>query len=228
MGRIAWLALVCGCSYSAPTPVQTPDTPGQLDPDASPDSMTVDPDGRPDAPLPPPTTSDFVASADTWIDSVAPNTSFANDTSLLTDGGPPAVTLIRFDLSGLPTITEVISAELHVFTTTDPGAGVTVFPVLEAWSETTATWNTRASGQPWTVAGANPPSRGTVVIAEFTPDLANTEFPSAFDAATVQGWVASPAANLGIAITSVNADGPKFRTRLSLQGKPFLRVVHRP
>ncbi len=233
MGRLSWLfVLAAGCAYKAPASGDdqpAPDTPSEPDPDGPlPDTTVTEPDAPPDAPIPDPVTTDFVASADTWIDSVSPNTSFANDSTLLTDGGPPAVTLIRFDLSGLPTTTTVMSAELHVFTTTDEGATVTVFPVLQSWSETSATWNSRSTGVLWSSPGAAPPSRGMTMIATFTPNLENTEFASAVDAATVQGWVTTPDDNFGIAITSVNSDGPKFRTRLSTNGKPFLRVVHVP
>jgi hypothetical protein len=232
MGRFAWFALVCGCSYSAPTdPGLAPDSTRPPDPDGmvNPDAMTIEPDTSPPPDtLIPPTTSDLVASADTWIDSFAPNTVFANDPRLLTDGGPPAVTLMRFDLSGIATTAQVISAELHVFTTTDEGQTVTVFPVLEAWSETQATWNARSAGVLWSTAGAAPPSRGTTAVAQFTPNLENTEFTAAFDAATVQGWVSDPDSNLGIALTSVAQDGVVLRTRLSTNGKPFLRVLHVP
>lgn len=230
MGRFAWFALVCGCSYSAPSdPGLVPDTPGSVDAMVSPDSMTVDPDtSPPDTPVIPPTTSDLVASADTWIDSVFPNTSFATDSTLLTDGGPPAVTLMRFDLSGLAITSQVISAELHVFTTSDEGQTVTVFPMREAWSETTATWNARSTGVAWSAVGAAPPSRGTTAVAQFTPNLENTEFTATFDAATVQAWVADPSTNLGIALTSTNVDGVVLRSRTSTNGKPFLRVVHLP
>ena len=220
--------VVSACSYTAPAEVvPTPDTP--VLPDSPLDTPVVEPDGpEPDGPPPEPTTTDHVASADTWINSQATNTNFSAQTILLTDGGPPAVTLMQFDLSGIASTTQVISAELHVFTTTDEGEEVTVFRLLEGWSEATATWNSRMAGVAWSAVGAAPPARGTTAVATFTPILESTEFAVAFDAPTVQGWVAEPATNFGIAITSVNMDGAVFFASESTTQKPFLRVKHVP
>jgi hypothetical protein len=231
MARFAMLAMVSGaCSYTAPSEVgPTPDTP-IVEPDSStPDTPIVEPDGpAPDGPPPLPTTTDHVASADTYLDSVSPTTSFATTNFLLADGSPLRVALIRFDLSGLPPATQVVSSELHVFTTTDEGDQVVVFPLLEGWSEGTATWNQASTGVAWSAAGAAPPARGTTAVSTFTPNLESTEFASAFDAATVQGWISQPETNFGIAITSANADGPHFFTSEAAQFRPFLRITHIP
>jgi hypothetical protein len=233
MGRYL-LVLLAACSYTPPGATSddhsTPEDSSPVEPDAPLDTPVVPPDTMPpDGPVVAQTT-DHVATSDTWIDSVTLNqdTNFNGSSFLLTDGGPPAVSLLRFDLTGIATTATVSAVELHIFTTNDPGSEVVVFPMLEAWVENEATWNRRTAATAWSAQGAAPPSRGTTAIATFTPGTAFTEFTSDVDTETVQGWVTTPESNLGIAITSVNADGPKFSTRGSMNFKPFLRITHAP
>lgn len=236
MGRLPYLLVLLGaCSYSAPPAPGVgedatirPDS--EVVPDVPVDMMVIPPDTiPPDGPATPQTT-DHVASQDTWIDAAAFNTNdnHGGTTTLLIDGSPDAVGLMRFDLSGLPTTTTVMAVELHVFTTTDPGDTVTVFPMLESWFESSATWNRRGANMAWQTVGAAPPSRGTTAIATFTPNAAITEFTSDVDVATVQGWVTTPEKNFGIALTVAGGNEPILRSRQAVTGKPFLRITHTP
>ncbi len=221
--------VVAACSYTAPADVvPMPDTP-VVDPDAPPpDTQVVDPDGpEPDGPPALPMTTDHEPTADTWIQVNFATTNFANNQFVITDGDPLCVSLLRFDLSGLAGST-VSSAELHLFTNFDSGAPINVFVMNEGWSETESTWNQRANGQGWMAAGAAPPSRGTTAIAAFNPNQADSEFTSTFSVATVQAWIDAPASNFGIAIASVNADGPKFYSREAASFRPMLRITHTP
>ncbi len=229
MGRFALFMLVCGCSYTAtPLTEAQPDSPA-VEPDAPPTDSPVLPSDTqqpPDGP-PTPTTTDHLTTADTWIQVNFATTNNGAETFVIADGNPFCVALLRFDLGGLAgsTVTEV---KLHVFTNFDSGAEVQAFVVNEQWSESQATWNERASGQAWMSAGATPPSRGTTALATFTPGQADSEFTSSFDVATVQNWIDNPGSNFGLAIASVNADGPKFYSREAAAFKPFLRITHAP
>ena len=232
MGRFALLALVCGCSYTAASisdDQPSPDSPA-IEPDGPPSDSAVSP---PDSPLSSedgpatPTTTEHVTDADTWIQVNFATTNNGAAGFVIADGNPLCVALLRFDLSGLAGST-VNEAELHVFTNFDLGAQVEVFAINEAWSESQATWNQRANGQAWMAAGASPPSRGSTAIATFTPGQPDTEFPSTLDVATVQGWIDNSGSNFGLAIASVNTDGPKFLSRESANFKPFLRIKHTP
>lgn len=234
MGRLYLLVLLGACSYSSPVvggddDQPLPDSPITPDSPPTPDAMVSQDSMTPDTMAPQPQTSDHVATQDTWIDEDFRNTPHGNDLALLTDGAPRlAVTLMRFDLSGLPTTSTIVSAELHIFTTSDEGETVTVFPMLESWSEGSATYNARSIGVAWQGTGATPPSRGTTMVAEFRPIDENTEFAVEFDTNTVQTWVTNPETNFGIAITSVDANGPFFRSRHVMNGKPFLHITHLP
>jgi hypothetical protein len=230
MGRFAvLLALFCGCSYTAPATTDDdlpPDTKAP-DPDGPPDSMVITPDSQePDAPAEPQTT-DHVAAADTWIQVNIANTNNGGEVFVIADGNPLCVSLLRFDLSGLANST-VSKVDLHIFTNFDIGAEVQIFDLNESWSESQATWNQRANGAAWMTAGAGAPSRDTTPIGTFTPATADSEFTVAIDAATIQDWIDDPNTNFGMAIASVNADGPKFHSREASNFKPFLRITHTP
>lgn len=237
MGRLPYLLVLLGaCSYTAPSAGQVgdDDQPREdasiVDPDgAPPDLPVVPPDTQPPDGPPTPQTSDHVSSLDTYLDSISSNqnSNFGTTTQMFVDGSPAANVLMKFDLSGLPTETTVTAVELHVFTTA-AGGEITVFPMLESWTETTSTWRRRNTNTAWTAEGAGPGSRGTTAIATFTPDAANVEFTADVDAATVQAWVTDPAKNFGLVLTSASSDESLIRSRQSASGKPFLRITHTP
>jgi len=228
MGRLCTIAvLVGGCNFALPGAEPAAGGDGSVPPA---DDASVDTSPGVDMAPPPPgaTTTDHVASADTWLHSQLPDTNFSGDRVVIPDGNPVAIALMQFDLTPLAG-TQVAQVELHIFTDFDPGAEVQVFPLTEAWSETQATFNQRANGLAWTTPGAAPPSRGTTAIATFTPAPEFTQFVVAVDPATVAAWIATPSANFGFAITSVNSDGPKLVSREGAAGtRPFLRITHTP
>lgn len=228
----SWLAVVvlAGCGFSA-----TAGGGQASDVDASPLDGTT-PDSAvplrdataPDAPAVATTTMHGPA-ADTWLHSGQPTTSFAGDTWIIPDGSPQAVGLMRFDLSSLAG-TVIQSVELHVWTDFDPAGGaVNIYPLLEAWAESAATWNQRDTNVAWSAAGAAPPARGTDAIGTFTPTAAYTEYTVTLDTATVAGWVAAPATNFGITFHTTNDNGPKLNSRDATSSRrPFLRITHVP
>jgi hypothetical protein len=238
MGRLLYLLVLLGaCSYSVPPAEQVGDDNEQpredaaiVDPDGPPPDLPVVPPDTPPPDGPPaPQTTDHVASLDNYIDAISFNQSsnFGATTQMFVDGSPAANVLMKFDLSGLPTETTVTAVELHVFTAAAGGA-ITVFPMLESWTETTSTWRRRNTNTAWTAVGAGPGSRGATAIATFTPNAANAEFTADVDVATVQGWVTDPDSNLGLVFTSVSSDESLIRSSESATGKPFLRITHTP
>jgi len=232
--RVLAAVLIAGCSFHPPPSSIDPTdaaAPGKLDASSSelPDGAVAGSDAaNPDAVITQSTT-DHVSVADVWLHSGQPNTSFVNDPYVIADGVPNATALLRFDLGALSG-TQIVSAELHIWTDFDPGATVEVSTMLENWAETSATWNQRSSGVAWSTTGANPPgSRSATPIGSFTPGPAFTEFSVALTPAAIAGWVANPATNFGLAIFSANVDGPRFVSREgSAANRPFLRITHLP
>lgn len=125
--------------------------------------------------------------------------------------------LLAFDLSSLPTDTEVLAATLHVWTHITGNMQTdlhTLHRVNESWVEGSgddvgvvggATWGDRDTGTPWRGAGCTPPSCEDAVIGMFQlaagPAL---ESQSSIDVATVQGWVDGTYPNYGFAIRTVS------------------------
>lgn len=228
--------LVAGCSFTPGTytsgtddaPPPTADANDELD--AAPDAAS---DAPPDAFVPPATTN-HPSVADTFIASDFPSSTnggdFPTQTSSLTDGGPARNALFRFDLTSIATTATVSAAELHIWTDEDAGETVTLYPVLEAWDEATATWNQRSTGVAWSAAGAAPPSRGTTATATISPSTTFTAYVVTIPPAVVAGWVASPATNHGFVLVTTDADGSRFSTKENATAsvRPYLRVTHTP
>lgn len=235
--RAGLLALLAACSfepggYTAPRSETRVDA-ALIDAPAPGDDVMLDaaPDASPDAPPIVPVATDHISVADTFIAATTPSVNYNTQMSALVDGaGNDCVVLVRFDLTTIATSALVTAAELHIWTDYDPGAAVTLYPVLESWSEVNASWTDRSPGILWTTAGAAPPSRGATAIGTVSPATANTEYVITLSTATVAGWVANPATNHGIAFVTNDADGTRFSTRehTTTTVRPFLRVTHAP
>jgi hypothetical protein len=222
----AWAFLLfAGCAYQSPTP------PGS-NPDPDPDAAVAADapvDTAVDAPPAVPVTTDHPSVADTFLSAINTNDNFSQQTSALADLDG-RVALFRFDLAAIPTTSKVSKVELHIWSDTDPGQACNFFQVLQSWDEATVTWNSRSAGTAWTSPGAEPPSRGTTILATVLPNTQNTEYVLAIDSDLVAAWVAEPATNFGFAIVSTSSDGARFSTREhpTAGQRPFLRVTHAP
>jgi PKD repeat protein/glucose/arabinose dehydrogenase len=101
-------------------------------------------DGSEEPPPPPPPpgeTLSFGATADTYVSSESPTTSYGTRSALWADGSPLSWSLARFQIAGLAD-REVTKVVLRVHETDASDSGGRVREVAGAWSETT-TWNTR-------------------------------------------------------------------------------------
>lgn len=174
-------------------------------------------------------TTNHPSVADTFLSSFNTTTNFNDQTSALSDGDGRVV-VIRFDLASIPIGAAITAAELHIWSDFDPGQTCTFYPLLQSWTESTATWNDRATGTAWAAAGAAPPSRSTIAAGTVLPTSTNTEYTVTIDPAVVAGWVATPVTNNGFAIASVSTDGARFSTREhpTAAVRPYLRVTHAP
>lgn len=198
--------------------------------DAPIDAVDMVIDAPIDAP-PTPSITNHPSVADSFIASDVPTQNFSTQTSALADGGStPRTALFRFDLSSIPTTAVVTGAQLFIWTDYDPGQTVTIYSLLESWTESQVTWDARSSGVAWAAAGATPPSRSMTVAGTVTPTQSNTGYVVTIAPATVAGWVANPATNHGLAIVTSDSDGSRFSTRENTIAsvRPYLSVTHVP
>jgi hypothetical protein len=232
----AVLGFVSACSFPHGSLQQTDDAQdsgsgsgsgsGQMDA-----AIDGKPDARPDSPPAQPVTMTFATIADTYIDSQAQSTSYGGGPNMITDGGgTPATAMLRIDLSAIPTTAVVQSAVLHIWVSNDTGGPVSVYQMLEAWDEATATWLVRSTNVGWSAPGAAPPSRGATALASFTPTAFYEEKTATIANSVVQGWVTAPATNFGFAIATADADGSAWRTRenTTVENHPILVVTYVP
>ncbi|HUS32619.1 MAG TPA: DNRLRE domain-containing protein [Kofleriaceae bacterium] len=227
----AVLGFAAACSFSHGSLTQPDPDATAVDSSSTDAAIDARPDARPDSPPAQPVTATFADVADTYTDSANPTTAFGGTASMYADGSTtPATALVRFDLSAIPTTAVVQSAVLHVWVSNDIGAAVQVYQMLEGWDELTATWNQRMTNTAWTGAGASPPSRGTTMLASFTPDAFYAEKTGTIASSVVQSWVTTPALNYGFAITTQDADGSAWRTRenTTIENHPILVVTYVP
>lgn len=159
--------------------------------------------GEPDAP---PGSAMIVVGADRsqvrdtelWGD--WPSDNYGNQDHFSVDDSESGV--VAFDLSAVPPGRVPVKAVLRVVTADDAsteGGTVLLYRMRESWDEATATWMLREANRPWTAPGAGPPSRDAAPIAEFRPRLPFTAYEIEIPAEVVQGWLADPASNFGLA-----------------------------
>ncbi len=141
-------------------------------------------------------------------------------------------TLIRWDLSSLPTNTAVASASMILKATNDSAENYEVYPLLKAWSPTEATWNRASNAVAWQVAGAQGPTdRGASAIA-YTPATGVASFTVPFldgGVAAITGWLQNPASNFGVTIQyygAQKADSLHFANgQAAAASRPKLHLV---
>lgn len=154
---------------------------------------------------------------DTFISGFAPTSNFGNEAQLQVgesnaDTNAVQRALLKFDLSGIPSGSKIISA---ILTLTLEQAGSfrasnnrTMFAnrSKRAWVETEATWNIYSSGNNWSTAGGGTNAAdvdftafGNVAMA--TTDADESEKSMTLDADLVQEWLDGVFANNGFMLS---------------------------
>jgi hypothetical protein len=109
--------------------------------------------------------------------------------------------VVRFDLSSIPSSATVLGAKLTVRTfdtaATDGGT-ILVHRLRESWDEASATWDMRNATQAWSTPGALPPSSDAAPVATMQPGAINTDYTVDLPVELVQAWVSTPDLNFGI------------------------------
>jgi hypothetical protein len=169
----------------------------------------------PDAPAPsdgpapdvPPGTTVIVVGADksqlrdTELWDEEPNVGHGDDNHFSVDDAERG--LVKFLFGAVPPGAKVAKATLKLVTfdeASEDGGTVLVYRMREDWSEGEATWFERRAGEPWSTAGAGPPARDTVHVAEVRPQQIATPYETELPPQLVQEWIDQPQLNFGIAI----------------------------
>jgi hypothetical protein len=200
-GELQCVGGICGGTVDAPPPADAgPDAP----PDAPADALVMIEIG-----------DDPAEVRDTEIWMVNPDTPQGGGNHFSIDFMESG--LVWFDLTGVDPDLTIASATLTVTVAdaSDPGNGTaTIHRMREAWVESEATWNVRAIGQAWSIAGARPPASDAASIADFKPKMTETAYSVSLPTSLIQAWVDDPATNFGLVfVRGTTTDHVHIHTR---------------
>ncbi len=180
-------------------------------------------------------TSSYAGTRDTKIKSDSEATNYGAVVEMEVDGTPDYGTLLRWDLSSLPSGAEVVAASIRLSVFNATSDTYYVYEMLRPWQEMEANWNEFAPGSPWESAGAQGVSdRGSEVLGTIegtsTGDLV-IEL-NAAGLAVVQGWIEDSTTNAGFVLMNYDGAGDGFdfysREHEIPSRRPFLAVSYKP
>ena len=164
----------------------------------------------------------FLAAEDSWIDENNNTANNGTDTSLRIDpsSGTELRTLIKFDVTTIPTSSTVLSATLSVYVDgAQAGQVIEIYRVITDWIESGVTWDERIAGTSWSSAGGD--YDATTVFGSFNPDTVGTRALGL--TALVQAWVGGTYDNYGVVLTATGSTGTA-----SLASREAISVTQRP
>lgn len=184
-------------------------------------------------------TPDYAGTRDAYISENAPNTNYGAAAELLADGDDPGGTgrdlssLLRFDVSSIPSeaVVEGVSLEISVFNVS--GNSYSFYPLIRAWDESAVTWNRASAGIDWGRPGAmdDESDRDGTLVGEVSAPATGlaTISLNADGVAMVQGWVDDSQSNHGFILAGAgNTDGLDFYSSeaATATGRPRLNVTY--
>ena len=169
------------------------------------------------------TTVQLTAIVDTELYSTEPNTNWGGDPDFWTQGIDIDRPLVKFDLSGIPSVATVTSASLRLVKTGGTAAALNVlaYRITTDWTEGTcvggctgvASWNQRQAGINWATPGGD---FDPAVIATTSVGSANGNY--TWDLTTLaQAWV-DGAANYGVLLKHANETTAENKIFVSKEG----------
>jgi hypothetical protein len=171
-------------------------------------------------------TNGYTGMIDASLRSDNATTNYGSATDLLVDGSPDYASVMRWDLSSIPTNKVVTSARL-ILRVFNPSPGTyELYALKQAFNEAQVTWQRASTALAWQTAGANGANdRETTVLGTVTSsgNGSLTVTLNAAGIAKVQSWIASPATNNGFVLLDYSvSDG------LDLRSSEYGTVAQRP
>jgi len=184
----------------------------------------------------------YVGTTDTTLVDWLPDVNNGSAEILDTVRDRRTVSLLRFDLSSIPSNSAVESAQLSLYLTySDAGTQTRpaqVHSMLGPWVESEATWNQRAAGQSWTGVGPQAGADYTATSEDSVQTGPAGTWLTWDVTALVQTWIRHPATNYGLVLLDPNSyqdppHGGEFRSYASsehptLTWRPQLVVTYNP
>jgi len=189
-----------------PTPTETPLT----NPTATPTpTVTPSPSPSPDAPdteahtLVLQRSASYAGVTDTYIESRQPRANYDWSQSLRVSDDGSVASLLRFDLSTVPAMAEIVEATLKLYVVLDAHAGQNIslacFEVRRPWISKEAHWRRARKEHPWGKPGCNDVLNDRAADAVSTQTIKPGKGWYTIDVtAAVRDWVSDRSSNHGL------------------------------
>lgn len=183
----------------------------------------------------------YAGTIDTYLFQSVPGTANGSAVSMVVDqdyGTYPTITdqrqsLLRFDVSSIPSSSVVVSCTLDLYINTE-GKGFTLWKMLQTWSES-STWTSMSAGVSFD--GIECSSTADAIIFDATAGEGIDTYVGSYHInipiATAQAWVSNSATNFGWCITGPDessGDGLQLDTRegVTQSRRPRLTIKTQP
>jgi hypothetical protein len=130
-------------------------------------------------------------------------TNYGAATTVLIDGSPDYASVMRWDLSSIPSGKTVTAAQLTFNVVDTSGQSYELYALKRAFDEATVTWQRASSAVAWQTVGADGANdRETTVLGALVGSGSGTLTVSlnAAGLAKVQSWIDTPATNFGFIV----------------------------
>ena len=177
-------------------------------------------------------TDGYSGTIDTQLDSTSPTTNYGALDRIEMDGSPDMSTLIKWDISSIPSGSVVQTVEMTLYIRNGSTVLYDIYEMLRPWDESNSNWNQFAAGQNWQVAGANGSlDRGNTSLGAITGSRGPATFTlNASGIAVVQSWIDNPGLNNGFAFLDYDegSNGLSFLSseRDDIVDRPLLSVTY--
>jgi len=154
--------------------------------------------------------NEYIGTSDTFLDfsQQSDNHGSASQLDIHSDG--TQVTLLRFDLSEVPTDVTILRADLQLFAVGRTASGSTtasVYRVLRHWEENEANWADATTEGTWFFPGCGGLGTDRAVIADGTEALGGINYRYSFEVtASVIAWLLDQEPNHGLLLLSSGGD----------------------
>jgi hypothetical protein len=143
----------------------------------------------------------YVGTSDTQINGSAATQNYGTSQTLEMAGSSGIATLLKWDVSAIPTGSVVVSAAIELNVTDPTAQDYEVYALQKAWDELSATWQQFSDGQNWAGDGAGGPGdHGAATLGSLGAPSGGTVLINLNDAglAAVQSWINNADSNFGI------------------------------
>ncbi len=159
-------------------------------------------------------TAGYSGTSDTYLNVDQPTNNYGTSTEILIDGSPDYGTVIKWDISAVPSGESIQSASITFTVFSSTSDVYEVYEMKRDWVESQATWNEFSSGNNWQNSGAQGTNdHGTTVLGTITGSTGSQTINlNSSGIALVQSWLDNPSTNFGITIQDYDgtSDGMDF------------------